>query len=451
MLPEQSNSQIGQSVGAKLRAARIANKLTQSQLASPDFSVSYISAIERGQIHPSLRALEILATRLGLSSTQLLPRNNADENGDLSDSSFVLRTEDEIAMTLLESQIYIWQSRSDQAITILRRIMNKGLSPVQDVQVRYLLGWAYYRSGQFQEGEHYLSESQTLASEQILPYLVPHISFLLGAVYSSMQNYTHAIQSYQQCLEQLAQVDPRDPFFRSQVYTSLGLSFNNLNNNEKSVEMFQLAINEVRDINDQNQLGLVYWEISRRYATLDQSDLARLYAYKCLQLRLSYSFLYLRSEIYHYLGRSLLKGSDAENYLDQALHQTIDARDPLAQACVTAQLAEWHFEHTDPEQAYQEARRANEMAIPYGDTLATADTYLVLGHICYARSDFEQGDSAFSSGLAILDRLQAQEEYADQAAQYGQLLEERGQVVEALAYFRRAFESRQKVVRHVHQ
>src|SRR5579872_1474475 len=66
------HQQMGRSVGAKLKEARLAKKYTQSQLAGNDFSVSYISAIERGQIHPSLRALEIFAMRLGLSSKDLL-------------------------------------------------------------------------------------------------------------------------------------------------------------------------------------------------------------------------------------------------------------------------------------------------------------------------------------------------------------------------------------------
>ena len=64
MTSRSSFQQIGQTVGNKLRAARLARKLTQGQLARPDFSVSYVSAIERGQIHPSLRALEIFAHRL---------------------------------------------------------------------------------------------------------------------------------------------------------------------------------------------------------------------------------------------------------------------------------------------------------------------------------------------------------------------------------------------------
>ncbi|HBE24250.1 MAG TPA: hypothetical protein DDW33_01005, partial [Ktedonobacter sp.] len=73
MSDDQTNNKLGQFVGAKIRAERLAQKLTQSQLALPEFSVSYISAIERGQIHPSLRALEILAQRLGLPSAELIP------------------------------------------------------------------------------------------------------------------------------------------------------------------------------------------------------------------------------------------------------------------------------------------------------------------------------------------------------------------------------------------
>ena len=72
MSANPSHDPPGQTVGEKLRAARLARKLTQSQLARPHFSVSYISAIERNQIPPSLRALEILAGRLGLSSAELL-------------------------------------------------------------------------------------------------------------------------------------------------------------------------------------------------------------------------------------------------------------------------------------------------------------------------------------------------------------------------------------------
>src|SRR6516225_4942565 len=102
MSPEQPASKIGKSVGEKLRAARIAQHYTQSQLAAPDFSVSYISAIERGQIHPSLRALEILAGRLGMTSTQLLPNKAQQDERALATANLSEREEDEVDVELLE-------------------------------------------------------------------------------------------------------------------------------------------------------------------------------------------------------------------------------------------------------------------------------------------------------------------------------------------------------------
>src|SRR5215831_18854781 len=43
-------------LGQRLRQARLARNLTQSEVAASQFSVSYISAVERGQIRPSLGA-----------------------------------------------------------------------------------------------------------------------------------------------------------------------------------------------------------------------------------------------------------------------------------------------------------------------------------------------------------------------------------------------------------
>src|SRR6266571_2241978 len=125
-----SHSQMGQSVGAKIRAARQAKKYTQSQLAAPDFSVSYISAIERGQIRPSLRALEILARRLGLSSTQLLPGSNGK---NIAIQNVQLRSQAEIAFTLLEAEVLLLQGNTIAALAHLGKLSLKNLNRQQQV------------------------------------------------------------------------------------------------------------------------------------------------------------------------------------------------------------------------------------------------------------------------------------------------------------------------------
>ena len=50
-------------IGQRIRRARLQQNLTQGELAKGQFSVSYVSAVERGQIRPSLGALERLEAR----------------------------------------------------------------------------------------------------------------------------------------------------------------------------------------------------------------------------------------------------------------------------------------------------------------------------------------------------------------------------------------------------
>lgn len=59
-------------LGERLRAARKERNLSQEKLAQPEFTKSYVSAVERGKARPSLKALELMAGRLGLSVSELL-------------------------------------------------------------------------------------------------------------------------------------------------------------------------------------------------------------------------------------------------------------------------------------------------------------------------------------------------------------------------------------------
>src|SRR5690348_9455615 len=190
-----SHSQMGQSVGAKIRAARQANRYTQSQLAAPDFSVSYISAIERGQIHPSLRALEILARRLDLPSTQLLPQYSQDGSGGGATISGPMNEETIAELTLLEAQICILQGEALQAIAKLGKLTDKYLQDRHRTKQRYLLGWAYLLTAQLQKCEDALIQAEKLATAQNDTYSSLHTYNLLGLAYAAMHNHHRALQS----------------------------------------------------------------------------------------------------------------------------------------------------------------------------------------------------------------------------------------------------------------
>jgi len=68
---------IAESVGARIKAARLKAGLTQAKLAEGRYTKAYISALENGLSKPSLAALNFLAGRLDLPVTHFLGEDDA--------------------------------------------------------------------------------------------------------------------------------------------------------------------------------------------------------------------------------------------------------------------------------------------------------------------------------------------------------------------------------------
>src|SRR5512132_4647890 len=54
-------------LGARVRAARRERGFSQAQLAGEELTKGFISQVESGLVRPSVRSLQIIATRLGKS------------------------------------------------------------------------------------------------------------------------------------------------------------------------------------------------------------------------------------------------------------------------------------------------------------------------------------------------------------------------------------------------
>jgi tetratricopeptide (TPR) repeat protein len=320
----------------------------------------------------------------------------------------------------------------------------------RQMRQRYLLGVAYLAASQFQEAETTLSDAVELAREQNDTYSKLQIYHQLGITHAAMHNYAQALSSHQYCLKLMEEIELEDPFLKAQIYMHLGQHAVALGNLEQAVEMFQQAIAADNSLTTSDQRKAAYWKISQHYIDNKDYILAALYSYKSEFLTNRQSTQLLMSEIYHYLGRALLRGDQeaAHTYLMNALQNERVLQDQLARASITTTLAEWFLKQKALREAEEHALQAYEMANNSGDTIVAKEALLTLGRIEYALSRYDDGDGHFVAGLAMLERLGLQEELTDQMARYAQLLEERGMVHEALTYFRRAFEGRQKIALH---
>jgi len=446
MSSDLSHQQIGQIVGARLRAARLAKKLTQSQLARPDFSISYVSAIERGQIHPSLRALETFALRLGISSADLISKQAPHEIAGVSAINGLMQSAEGLALQLLEAQVFIQQGAAQRAITQLNSLVSKKLTPEQEIRRRYLLGWAYYSMALLQESESVLAEA--LKPEGLDDYLSMQILNLLGMVHASLRNYAQALQYQQLCLDKLEKQQPHDAFLIAQVYTGRGQLYVNQDKIEDAVQMFQHALAITEELTTSGRLKAMYADAFQYYAESKDYLYAALYGRKYLELHFQERSNSLRSEIYYSLGRAMMQGDQqkALAYLEKALQSASEKQDLLALATVSSYMAEWLLTQGKIEEAQEYARKAYMLASPFGSVIITAHILAVLGLIAYAQKDFEVGDAHFVAGLEMLERFGAGEERVEQYTRYAQLLEDRGMAKEALIYYKKAWEIQQKPV-----
>src|SRR5579885_1620357 len=111
-------------VGANIREVRNRLNLTQAQLAAPEFSISYISAIERGKIRPSLKALSILARRLDVPLTFLLEGSpeGVKEAQAIGYSPVDSGPDQRVDVDLLQAAVLVQQQLYDQANELLAPI-----------------------------------------------------------------------------------------------------------------------------------------------------------------------------------------------------------------------------------------------------------------------------------------------------------------------------------------
>jgi transcriptional regulator with XRE-family HTH domain len=432
--------QLGKMVGMRLREARKARNFTQSQLAGNDFSVSYISAIERGQINPSLRAMEIFAQRLGLSSKDLLVPSTSLEQGQTR-SGTTTTDEDETNWNLLLAHVLLFKGASEHAAQLLQQQLQKPLPAARKVYALYLLALAYARGGLWQESDHTLSEATRLIKDHTSP-LALRLLFLQGLVQSQAHNPALALSLHQRSRTLLEAQQPQNIIFKAEVYAQLGYHLLQLEQTEEARTLLEAALQQI-EATTPAELAAMYYELSR-VDTQEHLE-NELAAYKSLSISMRLARQEQHRELHHLLGRALLHGEreQALAYLTGALNEL--PRDPVVQASAHIHLAMWELAAQNLAAARNHVKQAQALFNVGSDSIIAADIHFVSGNVEYAQRRYKAGDSHFEVGLAMLERLNESEYLADQYAHYAGLLEGKGDLSRAAQYWKKAYETRNKL------
>jgi HTH-type transcriptional regulator, quorum sensing regulator NprR len=434
-------------IGQRIRRARLLQNLTQGELASGQFSVSYVSALERGQIRPSLGALERLASRLKVPVSDLLA-DTQDAEMDVGVPPFpgmgteTEQVREEVAAALRNARIAMYQGRLDDAIDIARSVLDRTRLPRDLAAAHLQLAECYLAQQNSDQARDELMESMTLAERAGDRELLEQARNALGNAYLQQRKPLLALECHRQGYEAAQRGDIRDPLFRLNVVGSLADEYWMLGEDQKAVGLFEEAARLADDVVSPERLGQLYWSLATEYA--DQRDAARAMRYT---LRALHTYEVAGSQRYaasaqtrlglaYVQSRQLDKG-EAHLQAGYDAARTLGDAHALTEAATGLSILYLRRRRLDDAEAL--AREALDSASSRGDAHERVDALLALGEALNARGAHADADARLAEALRLLEADGSRYRLATAYVRLSAIYEQRGDATQALAYLKRAW------------
>ncbi len=433
----KAESHSASALGDRIRDLRRDRNLTQSELAGTDYSVSYISAIERNKIRPSLRALAWLASRLGIQLPDLLTGQNIrliinDTTGTSS--------EPDLQVILAQAQMDIAEKRYTNARDDLLKVRDSIALPSQRTESGLLLGEAYIGLNQANEAKDVLEHNLTLTRE-IDPEMHERSRNLLGVAYGRLSMYMLAAECHRQCLAAIDSGIVRDPSFELSVLYNLGNDYMLLGQFADAITILVRATHLGLRLQSPQEIARLYWEISGQFRANGMVPQAQHYAAMATEHLGAAMNRQIFAQTQSNLGLAYAEQKDtvqAEATLSQARDLADRVGDAQGRSVALASLSRVQLTRGAANEARHSAEEALKSAKESGSSDSLGRAHLALGEALAAGGKIDAADEHFQQGLQFLESSSSASELQHAYERYADLLEQRGDVKRALDYLKRA-------------
>jgi transcriptional regulator with XRE-family HTH domain len=444
-------------LGQRLRQARLARNLTQSEVAQNQFSVSYISAVERGQIRPSLGALEKLSERLQVPVADLLRVDEGIAAGVLPRAEFFPMgpgaERDEVEVQLRESQILMQQGQPQQAIQILTALRSRGLSAREQALVGWRLAQCYIALKYGDQVRAEAQEALLLAERLNDPELRERVRLALAEGLGLVNKHQAALDQLRLAREAIEGGAVRDPVFRLDVLYLMGSAQWQLGDLEGAIATLSEAAATANDVLIPERIGALYAQLAEQYRLSGDGRRARLYSTHSLAAYEDAANRRLARQVLTRLGRAYAQSGqarEATSLLESARERAELQQDPRALAETLSALAGIYLKEERTDDAARTAQRAIEFADSIKDAVLQAEAQLVLAQVLEAKDDEKGAERNFEDAVRRLRAADATYPLSDAYAQYSAFLERRGNSKKALDILKQAWQLREHSTSNPH-
>jgi tetratricopeptide (TPR) repeat protein len=449
-MPSLETTNVGKAVAARvgtnIREVRTKLGMTQAQLAAPEFSISYISAIERGKIRPSLKALSILAKRLDVPLTFLLEGSpsGAAEARAVGYSPADSGPDQKVDVDLLQASVLIQQRDCADAQQLLNPIQAERITTDQAYRLYLLHGEVHMGLGEYQEAVVDLRTAVSQGENLNDAEYTERARNLLGKAYFSLYNYTLAMENHLKCNAAIESGQIVDPVFALDVFSNLANDYFRHGDFEKAVLFYHRALEKLDALErDTKSYARKYMEISQYYKAVGKLAIARDYAMRSLAVYEMRDEQRLVGLTHQRLGKTLERQNrldDAEQEYRVAITIERELNDEVSASTCLTSLAELLLKRGKIEEAEQKAQDALTFARSSQDAQTQGQALIALAQIRHQQGNFSSADDVFTQALELLDGSNAHEIAAGAYFRYANMLEERGEVQQSLTAIKKAYE-----------
>ncbi|HSD76220.1 MAG TPA: helix-turn-helix domain-containing protein [Solirubrobacteraceae bacterium] len=241
-----------ETIGQRLRRLRHERGLSQRELASPGVSYAYISRIEAGARRPSVKALRMLARKLGVSA-------------DYLETGSEIRDTDERELRIADAELELRLAEdTGTAEATLRGLRDDAVAAgdtVAAARATIALGLAAAVAGRNAEAVERLEAGLELTP--VSPSARPDVFAMLGRAYSATGRSDQAVALFERCLAEVAEDTPEDFAARVRFASYLSYALTDLNELDRAQAVLDGALDEAEAITDGYSQVRLYWSLAR--------------------------------------------------------------------------------------------------------------------------------------------------------------------------------------------
>jgi transcriptional regulator with XRE-family HTH domain len=240
-----------ETVGQRLRRLRLEQGLSQRELSDLGVSYAYISRIEASARRPSVKALRMLARKLGVSAEYLETGSEISATGQRE----LQLADAELGLRLDNTEIQV-----DEIESILRESDALG-DAVTATRARITLGLVAARRGDHTEAISQLE--QAIASDIVDAASRPDVYATLGRIHAATGNPRQAVELFERGLADLERLAPNDSASRVRFSTYLSYALTDMGNLGRAQEVVEDALRHADENADPYTRVRLYWSLGR--------------------------------------------------------------------------------------------------------------------------------------------------------------------------------------------